>query len=370
MVNIVHCADFHLDCAFSGMQDSELKKQDLRDTFEAVCQYAVTSNANIALICGDFFDNESVTNKTQQFLFSAMARASSVRFFIIPGNHDYYSASSIYALSPFPQNVHIFKSGGIERIEIPELNADIYGVACTSPNSESRLLKGFKVKDNDKINIMLFHGNLVPQSASDNYYPFSAEEIKETGLDYLALGHIHAFSGINKAGNTYYAYPGCPEGRGFDETGAKGIISGTVGKSRHNLSFMPVCKRRYEIINVDITGINDDIALKEKLSEALSGLKDSAVRVILTGNISADFFIDTRLLKNNFNDMYYLEIENSTSILQDMQILRGERTLKGLFVNNILTDLEKDAEDAEIMQKALIYGLSALSGEGVKSLDN
>ena len=43
-------------------------------------------------------------------------------------------------------------------------------------------------------------------------------------MDYIALGHIHKFSGIKRIGNTYYAYSGCPEGRGFDEEGDKGII--------------------------------------------------------------------------------------------------------------------------------------------------
>ena len=49
------------------------------------------------------------------------------------------------------------------------------------------------------------------------YGPISPGDIAASRLDYLALGHIHQASGLQREGSTYWAYPGCPEGRGFDE---------------------------------------------------------------------------------------------------------------------------------------------------------
>ena len=37
--------------------------------------------------------------------------------------------------------------------------------------------------------------------------------------------HTHRFGGVQRAGGTVYAWPGCMEGRGFDETGEKGVLS-------------------------------------------------------------------------------------------------------------------------------------------------
>ncbi len=48
-------------------------------------------------------------------------------------------------------------------------------------------------------------------------------------MDYVALGHIHAYSGARTAGRVPYAWPGCPEGRGYDECGEKGVIIADVG---------------------------------------------------------------------------------------------------------------------------------------------
>ena len=54
------------------------------------------------------------------------------------------------------------------------------------------------------------------------------EDIEKSGLTYLALGHVHQYSGPRREGGTVYAYPGTPDGRGFDELGEKGVILGRV----------------------------------------------------------------------------------------------------------------------------------------------
>ena len=44
----------------------------------------------------------------------------------------------------------------------------------------------------------------------------------------MALGHIHKRTEPLRFGNTVCAWPGCPEGRGFDELGEKGFYQGIV----------------------------------------------------------------------------------------------------------------------------------------------
>ena len=86
---------------------------------------------------------------------------------------------------------------------------------------------------------------------SSRYDPVSEEELAASGLDYAAFGHVHAFSGLRRAGDCFYAWPGCPEGRGFDETGEKGVIIADVERGGVKLRFAPVCTRRYERLEVD-----------------------------------------------------------------------------------------------------------------------
>ena len=64
-----------------------------------------------------------------------------------------------------------------------------------------------------------------------NYLPFNQEDLRNSGFDYIALGHYHQHKLFDDDyGNIIAAYPGSPEPLGFDETGPHGIISGTYRK--------------------------------------------------------------------------------------------------------------------------------------------
>lgn len=58
---------------------------------------------------------------------------------------------------------------------------------------------------------------------------------------------------MNRAGSTVWAYPGCPQGRGFDETGDRGFLFGDVEPGRVDMQFVPFARRRYEILTVDVS---------------------------------------------------------------------------------------------------------------------
>ena len=64
-----------------------------------------------------------------------------------------------------------------------------------------------------------------------------------------------ACSGLQREGETWWAYPGCPEGRGFDETGDKGCLwieldAGGGAEAQ----FLPLAARRYQVLEADVTG--------------------------------------------------------------------------------------------------------------------
>ncbi|MGX8704776.1 MAG: metallophosphoesterase family protein, partial [bacterium] len=65
-------------------------------------------------------------------------------------------------------------------------------------------------------NIVMLHGDIT----NLNSIPLSM--LKERNIDYLALGHIHKFQKGKLDDRGIWVYPGCLEGRGFDEEGPKG----------------------------------------------------------------------------------------------------------------------------------------------------
>lgn len=74
---------------------------------------------------------------------------------------------------------------------------------------------------------------------------------------------------------------GCPEGRGFDELGEKGFYEGTLSESGQvSLTFIPFARRRYEILEVDVTGRDPRAAVEAALPAAPD---QDLYRILLTG---------------------------------------------------------------------------------------
>ena len=99
------------------------------------------------------------------------------------------------------------------------------------------------------------------------------ETMKEKNIGLLLMGSYGT-------GKTFYAYPGCAAGRGFDELGEKGVLCGTVSEDGAEMRFVPMANRRYEILTVDITGRDAALAMEEALGK---DCEKNIYRVILTG---------------------------------------------------------------------------------------
>ena len=247
-LKIIHCADIHFDSAMSGMQDMSkvnIRKEDMKETFRKII--SLSKNADMLLIAGDLLDAKTVSKSTLTFLKDEFSKIENTPVFIIAGNHDYLSEGSPYQTFDFGKNVHIF---GTEMECVESDCYDVYGISFKTANDEKEMLSGFSVKNPDKINICLMHGNL---SGAD-YNPIKIADIENSGLDYLALGHIHKATEIKKAGNTHYAYCGCPEGKGNDETGEKGVYAIELIKGNVlDAQFVPVCTRMYFDEEIDVS---------------------------------------------------------------------------------------------------------------------
>jgi DNA repair exonuclease SbcCD nuclease subunit len=274
--------------------------------------------------------------------------------FISPGNHDFYSLRSPYAFMDLPENVHVFRSPSIKCVELPELGCRVWGAGFTSPVCDS-ILSGFSVGKSNLIDIMTLHGEI----GGDRYNGISENDIAATGLDYLALGHVHSFSGIKKAGTTHYAYPGCLEGRGFDETGPKGVICGTVGKEKCDLRFVPVAKRQYQIVDVSLTGCES--AEDAVISSIADVEAQNIVRIVLKGEFSGE--INTEKLAETLSSKFFsVSVKDETIPTRDVWEGADNDSLTGLFLSRMKEkyNLAQTDEERSACLLAARYGIAAL----------
>ena len=205
---------------------------------------------------------------------------------------------------------------------------------------------------------MLLHGDL--GAARSRYGAVTEAAIAATGMDYVALGHVHRHQGFGRKGNTSYAYCGCPEGRGFDETGEKGVILGEIAPGEVKLEFVPVCRRRYEELSLDVTGREPESVL---LDAVPADSTQHIYRFRLTGERAGEA-PDTRALAALLADRFFdVQVADDTVPAMDLWERLEEDTLTGLFLRNMKKRLENAApEERVLLERAARFGLAALEG--------
>lgn len=359
MFRFIHAADFHLDSAFHALspQRAAERRRESRELGARLANEALRRDVDLVLLCGDLFDGGSSFRETPEELARGLERIGAP-VFIAPGNHDYYSPDSPYATVRWPENVCIFKSGAVESFDLPDLNCTVHGAAFTAPEQAAGLLTGFTAPDDGRVHLMALHGDV--GAAEARYDPITKEEIAASGLTYLALGHIHAASGPQKNGKTIWAYPGCTEGRGFDELGDKGFYFGTVSDNGGvTLEFVPFARRRYEIVTVDVTGKDPREALEAALP---SWTLDDLYRVLLTGETD-ERGVDVAALEFALTGRFYtLELRDQTRVRQDVWERAGEDSLRGAFLRRLRKRYDAAADEGErdAVTRAVRFGLAAL----------
>ena len=352
MVKILHAADFHLDSAFGALSEERARqrRQECRQLIGRLVDYANDHGADLMLLCGDLFDGERVYAQTTEELAAALGRFHG-GVIIAPGNHDPYTHRSPYAKGMWPENVHIFTQNTMEKLEFPQYGCTVYGAAFTA--AEMAEPEDFAAQG-DGVHLLAIHGEVGREGS--RYRSLTPAWLERSGVDYAALGHVHEHRGVQRIGKTAYAYPGCPEGRGFDELGEKGFLFGTVDKESVDLQFIPFARRRYDVLTVDVT----DTDAAQVSADALRGREEDICRLILTGEV--DEKPDVAALAQRLSLFcWQLEMRDETRLRQDLWRGCGEDSLRGLFLANLREEYEKaDSQGRAVIEQAVRFGLAAM----------
>ena len=369
-IRILHCADIHLDSAFSktSVKRGEERRAQLRAVFSDVMKYVKSGNIDILLIAGDLFDSEFATSETLDLLQRELS-ACRIPVFISPGNHDFYNERSIYACGKFPSNVYIFKSEELDCVNIEELNTAVYGWAFCDIFYRHSPIANKRVTDASKLNLICGHADLT--SPLSEQCPVTKSDIENFGADYAAFGHIHVNPEQKSIGKTAYAYSGCLEGRSFDECGIGGAWLIEADRTENGYSLrtkrLNFGRSRFETLTLDITGESDISRIQEKAASEIKRLglgTGTSLRVILTGSVPLT--LSLRGIEEDSLGVDYIEYKNGTSPTYDASYLEGDMTIKGEFYRYLLPLLTSGTpEERETAANALKIGLAALENREI-----
>ena len=371
-IKILQAGDLHFDTPFKDLDKSIsiISKEELLEVFSKIIDTVMENSVDILLLTGDIFDNLTINKKTLIFIKNQIERISNIRVFISPGNHDPYNEKSFYKMINWPDNVYIFK-GSIENIIVEDLNTVVWGAAFNEYHVRKSMLKDINIKEN-YINIMTIHGDISNTDDGNEYNPITIKDIENSKLDYIAIGHRHNYSGILRENNTYYAYAGCPQGRGFDELGDKGVILGEITKGAVDLSFVRTSKRNYYVEEIDIS---NSVSYEEVRLKILSAIdkeerENNLYKIILKGEVES--YINLRediILEKIKNDFYFVKVIDKTEVKLDFDKISKDYSIKGVYAKKLLEKMKEEDCNNEILQMALKLGIQSLSQEEVNLND-
>jgi exonuclease SbcD len=373
-IRILHIADLHMGWSPSYLKDLADERRGERDLIlKSIVDYGTNKKNQIdmMIIAGDLFETHCPSQSLVAEVIRELKRIidAGIILITVPGNHDeitYHDSvyrerrrdwPGILVNNPMPQHVVDFQLHG--------LNCHIYSMAYTGGLTKtSSPVPMVPRVSTDGVHIGIFHGSIPSRDwdYKDRSLPLSPESLRDSGYNYIAMGHIHKKNSF-RLGDSQILYPGIIEGKGFSDPGEGTFTVVTIDEKEIQIQELPANVRPIRSTTIDIT----DFDSQEALENAIKAESDERAiqRIQLKGICSFPLHIQD-LLESVRPYCYYLQISDNTSILSDGLLMRytKEPTVRGVFTQKIfqaISECEDDMEK-ERLRKALLYGISAFKG--------
>lgn len=404
MVKLIHTADLHLDSAFRSRftkEEAENRRQKQLMAWKELLSFAVEKKVQGILIAGDLFDSPVVSHGTMDFFLSTIAEHPEISFFYLRGNHD--TENTFRYQENLPKNLFLFSDkgkkyrlndrlllagveygtkdisfgenkgatqGAGQAAEQAVEQETVHGAEALSKNEteseeESKFLK---LKEED-CNILLLHGALyqgTPKGDSlQGEEGIFLKNLEKLPLSYIALGHIHK-GGEGKLNNgALWAYPGCLQGRGFDEEGERGFLYLKVEEEKKEIhkEFIPIKQGEFRILEIELLEDEGTLVCLKKIEAEMekAGIsKEDSLRIILKGKKGLEQERNLRYLQLQLQDsVFFLEIQDESELSWNRKEAMKEKSLKGEFLRVLAA---ADNLSKEEQEEIIALGMGLLQG--------
>jgi len=370
MLRILHTADIHLGAKFSGLgSKGDSQREQLRTTFKKIIATAIEERVDMVLIAGDLFDANQQPQRNIDLVIEQfnLLKDNGIPVCLIPGTHDSLDGSSIYRKVDFERrcpNLHIFVDENMSCREYPGLDLTVYGKPNLSNRSRVSPLLGLKPATSTGFHVAMAHGSFyIPEKVAEDDHVFRLEEIRSSGMHYLALGHWHRGYACSDEPPAWYSGPPewIPDQR---ERGTVLLVnladSGEVKVEPRRLGL-----RDYDEIESDVSGIQDPAVLRARIAE---GAHQNLVRrATLRGLRDAELMVNPEELEAELGDRFFHLAVVDRSHTKTGEIQEDEeRLIRSKFIRLMKAQIEgSEGEEQAIAESALQYGIALLDGKEV-----
>ena len=404
MVKLIHTADLHLDSAFRSRftkEEAENRRQKQLMAWKELLSFAVEKKVQGILIAGDLFDSPVVSHGTMDFFLSTISEHPEISFFYLRGNHD--TENTFRYQENLPKNLFLFSERGkkyrlndrllLAGVEygtkdisfgenegatqgagqaaeqgVGQENAHGAEVLSKSESESEEESKFLKLKEED-CNILLLHGALyqgTPKGeAVQGEEGIFLKNLEKLLLSYIALGHIHKGGEGRLNNGALWAYPGCLQGRGFDEEGERGFLYLKVEEEKKEIrkEFIPIKQGEFRILEIELLEDEGTLACLKKIEvemEKAGIAKEDSLRIILKGKKGLEQERNLRYLQLQLQDsVFFLEIRDECELSWNREEAMKEKSLKGEFLRVLAA---ADNLSKEEQEEIIALGMGLLQG--------
>lgn len=367
-ISLIHCADLHLDAPFTGLGHgsvSQERRNDLKEVFEKIIFLVQENNADYLVISGDLFEHHYVRDSTIHWLNRQFKKIADKQCILIQGNHDPFVSNSWYRSYPWHDNVRILTTN-VPGFMDEQKGVYFYGIGFNTFRQEQLPALVPPQITPDRINICLFHGTLDMSFTQSPYNPIDRRTLTDLGFDYYAMGHFHRK-------NTSYANEGIvnagsPEPLGFDEPGEHGVflvsLEKEAGQIRREIQFLPIQKRFYQELELNIPRMEPGFQLQDelmKLLECCNPEKD-IIKISIGGRATHEHKMDIISMEEYLRGIcFHIQLEDLTEPDYDLDALSEESNITGVFIRMMREKMDRAGDtERRNLEKALYLGLDAI----------
>ena len=367
-MKLIHTADLHLDSELSAHLDKErakMRRAEILDTFRRMVSWAEENGVSAILISGDLFDTKAVRKGSREMVLSAFRDHPDIEFYYLRGNHD--EDSFIETVEDrLPSNLKLFGPSWVRYEAKEDPRVVITGAEYSDAHPELYTTLSL---DPDRLNIVMMHGQEVASGSRNDSDVIRLKELRYRNIDYLALGHIHSHREAQLDSRGVYVYPGCLEGRGFDESGEKGfmLLETEEGSREIKRTFITFAKRTLYRLETDVSGLQNTAEMIRRVEAGISERavpKEAMVEVVLTGSRNAEDEFDPlqvgAALQGRF---FFSRVKDGTKLSVDYGSYEKDESLKGEFIRTV-RDMASLSEEEK--RAVIRYGIQALRGEEIQ----
>ena len=370
MLKLLHLADVHLGKPFQmlGVQGAA-QRRALEETFVRAVDLAIAKQVQVVLIAGDLFDSPRPSPALVELAERELRRLDDRGIWVglVAGNHDAAPDGLVggsHRLREAGPHVVLF-GRAVESHTVPALDLTITGCSA-DPGTPASPLSGWPRQRSTRFTVGVTHGSAYRGGQVEGSAAMHPQEIRDLGLDYLALGDWHSASEVAPPPAPAW-YAGSPELLAYDQEGAGHVLMIEIAApGRAAVTPVRIGRRQYKRLEID-AGTTDEAGLRRALEEA--GDSEAVCDVLLTGVVPVDRVVNTAGIEREYADRFFrLRVQSKVQLwLDEEQLSRlPADSVLGRFVRLMRARLaDADQLQRPALEEALQVGVALLQGQEI-----